>query len=264
MLEGFLVFVVSLFVRALVWTLVLARRVSWSIRRLFYLQSEMLEAADTARLVRMSERLDNTTRAVAHVGAVLSDGKGESDGHKARLFSWLLLSARPSFVSLYQRKGQLLDTAQTLCEALRETSALWPPATKVLVRWRKADAEQWSESEICTDGGAECDVTTTLLLLTERECSRDLACTAMKSLTDDVKAGTLEKIDADAISKRLVVQCPDADMVFCFAGPVQNGYLPWHIKFTEFYECAPLDVFSIEEFEECMKRWTKVEHRRGK
>lgn len=107
--------------------------------------------------------------------------------------------------------------------------------------------------------------TVVLQFITEAQCGHDFVHGAVREISQYVADGKMQVdgITREEISKRLLVQTSDPEMVLCFDGPKRNGFLPWNIRLTEFLEAGRVGDFRLHNFVALVRKWAKVEQRYG-
>jgi hypothetical protein len=196
-------------------------------------------------------------------GAVL--GNGEATQEELRAAAHLCVWAAGGgcdTVSLYQQHGSLLASEAVLLRHLAQLRETCCPQRSLELRTRVDGL--WCSHKLGTGEvtGLGCTV---IQLLSQTEAGDDLVLGAIRSLAQDVATHRLavQHITLETISSRLSVQSRDPELVLCFDGPTRNGFLPWHIRTTEFFECCELQDFRFADYAYLLGQFAKVEQRFG-
>jgi len=106
----------------------------------------------------------------------------------------------------------------------------------------------------------------TVHLLSREMCEGDFVNRVLPQLSKEYDGGALElqDISVEHIKSRLCVQLPDPELALMFDSNVRHGFLPWHIRTTEFFQMPSLCNMSFDAFEQAMHQWSHVEQRFGK
>lgn len=199
-----------------------------------------------------------------HVGAVIGDGESVDVESLVHLCGWAA-AAEYRCVSLYQEGGELCRKVRMLRDALDEMRDVCFPSRRIEIRvWGLSNwISHWVGDG--DDGASDENRVTVVFLLSRADAQEDFVLGAVKSLAAQVKDGNLrlEDISAAHISKALRFQGPDPQLVLCFDGPTRNGFMPWHIRVTEFFDCGDLCDFRFSNFVSFLEKFARVEQRYG-
>jgi hypothetical protein len=232
--------------------------VLWLLIKLTQLYRWVFSSLFVSRVIVLPENeivsaVKNRTSSLHHIGAILENGTIDPF-YVAHLASLMINSASEA-VTIFQEKGTLAAEIDAIVQLLQTEFSV--SFSSVCVEVKSAEKEQ----VVNKTGGRK----VLLQFLTEKQSERDFVEGAVRGIVSDVQKGKLSEknIDREEISRRLFVQTPDPELVLCFAGPKRNGFLPWHIRLTEFFDAHRLQDFRLHNFVQLLKRFSKTEQRFG-
>ena len=193
-----------------------------------------------------------------HVGIVLPSTVTTTEYEMmkvAELTRWL--SGFVSFVTVYQKQGSHLSHVVKFIERLECITKQGCVAFEV-----KYPSKKDSKWDVYSVGQASRVVV--VHFISDCQSEGDFV-NSVKLLAKDVKEGKLDarEISASSIRSKLMLQVCDPNFVYTFSGASREGYLPWHIKFTEFFDGGRLVDFRYSDFLRILKQYAKVEQRYG-
>ena len=188
-----------------------------------------------------------------HIGAILENG--EIDPYQVTYTATLMINVATEAVTIYQEKGNLVASVDHMVKLLESDFAVSLSSVCVRVKSEKGET-------VVNQTGRQSIL---LQILTKDQCARDFVNGAVRGIARDVEDGKLqvEEIDRSEISKRLFVQTADPEFVLCFAGPKRNGFLPWHIRVTEFLDAGKIGDFRLKDLLRLLRKFSKTEQRYG-